>query len=295
MSIEMTTVCTTKACIVVLFIFLCSQMVPGAISERDAEISQLIDALKGESAVAEWHASRRLMELGDAAVPTVAQLVSTPGRLAPRLVAVEVLGGIGTETAMDALLGILRQEKDLAVRGQICMQLGDKRERRAVPVIAKWLAGIGPRSLDDVPGPKEVQPSTCYIRHAEALGMIGDESAVPILKEFRGKIPQNIGYGGFVTGFLTTAVDQALEDIEDNSAFWGAVGMHDGLADSIAPVFRYFRSSNLAELRLYESEVVRRTKEGKVILLRLAKRDDPELATAARALLQKYDDLAIQE
>lgn len=295
MSIEMATVCTTKACTVVLAILLCSQVVPGAISERDAEISQLIDALKGESAVAEWHASRRLMELGDAAVPAVAQLVSTPGRLAPRLVAVEVLGGIGTEAAMDALLDLLRQEKNLAVRGQICMQLGYKRERRAAPVIAEWLAGIGPRSLNDVPGPKEVQPSTCYIRHVEALGMIGDDSAVPILEEFRRKIPKNIGYGGFVTNFVTTAVDQALLEIEDNSAFWRAAGMHDGLASSIAPVFRYFRSSNLAELQLYESEVLRRTKEGKAILQRLTKRADPELATAARALLQKYDDLAIQE
>lgn len=295
MSIGMATVCTAKACIMVLSIFLCSQMVPGAISERDAEISQLTGALKGESAVAEWHASQRLMDLGDAAVPAVAQLVSAPGRLAPRLVAVEVLGGIGTEAAMDALLGILGQEKHLAVRGQICMQLGNRRERRAVPVIAEWLAGIGPRSLNDVPGPKEVQPSTCYIRHVEALGMIGDDSAVQILKEFRRKIPQNIGYGGFITGFLTEAVDQALEDIEDNSAFWRAVGMYGGLADSIAQVFRYFRSSNLAELRLYESEVIRRTKEGKVILQRLTKRDNPELATAAMALLQKYDDLAIQE
>ena len=88
--IGMMTVCTTKACIVVLSIFLCSQMVPGAISDQDAEISQLIDALKGESAVAEWHASQRLMELGDAAVPVRAQLVSTPGRLAPRLVDGEV-------------------------------------------------------------------------------------------------------------------------------------------------------------------------------------------------------------
>ena len=291
----MTTVCTTKACIVVLSIFLCSHIVYGAISERDAEISQLIDALKGESAVAEWHASQKLMELDDAAVPAVAQLASTPGRLAPRLVAVEVLGGIGTEAAMDALLDLLRQEKDLAVRGQICMQLGYKREKRAIPVIAEWLAGIGPRSLDDVPGPKEVQPSTCYIRHAEALGMIGDDSAVPILKEFREKIPQNIGYGGFITNSLTAAVDYALEDIEDNSAFWRAVGMHDGLAGKIAPVFRYFQSSSLARFQLHESEVVRRTKEGKAILQRLTKRNDPELAAAAKALLQKYDDLAIQE
>ena len=299
-SIRMTIVYTMKIYTIALVVFfLCPQMVPGAISESldtgpadsNVEISQLVEALGGESAIAEWYASQSLMRLGDAAVPTLAQLVSASGRLAPRLIAVEVLGKIGTKVAMDALLGDLKTEENLAVRGQICIQLGYAREERAIPIIAQWLAGIGPKSLNDVRGPKEVQPSTCYIRHAEALGMMGNDGAIPILEEFRKKIPQNIGYGGFVTNFVTGAVDQSLADIKDNAAFWKAVEEHDGLTERIAPIFRYFQSNNLSKYRFHESEVVRRTEAGKVILQKLTKHNDSELATAAKSLLHKYDDL----
>ena len=300
----MTIICTLKAYVIALVVFfLCPQMIPGAISEAlntggadsNVEVSQLVEALGGDSAMAEWNASRRLIELGDVAVPAVAQLASASGRLAPRLIAVEVLGRIVTKAAMDALLGSLKAEKNLAVRSQICVQLGYARERRAIPIIAEWLVGIGPKSLNDVRGPKEVQPSTCYIRHVEALGMMGHDSAIPILEEFRKKIPQNIGYGGFVTNFVTGAVDQALADIKDNVAFWEAVEKHDGLAERIAPVFRHFQSSDLSKYRFHESEVVRRTEAGKVILQELTKHTDPELATAAKALLDKYDDLILRK
>ena len=59
------------------------------------------------------------------------------------------------------------------------------------PVIVQWLKTIGPKALDDIPKqPKESQPSTCYLRHIEALRFIGDESVLPALKEFQAKIPQ---------------------------------------------------------------------------------------------------------
>jgi len=260
-------------------------------ADFNEEVSQLIEALRGDNAIAEWKASRKLVELGDVAVPAVGQLAGSPGPLAPRLVAVELLGEIGTKTATEALLDLLKKEKNLAIRGQICTQLGYSREKRAIPIIAEWLAGIGPRALNDVRGPKEVQPSTCYIRHVEALGMIGDESAVPILEEFKKNIPQNIGYGGFVTNFVTGAVNETLADIRDKAAFWQAVGQHPELAEKISPLFRYFRTNNVAKFRHYESEVLRGTEQGKHILQRLTKHADSKLATAAKALLDKYAGL----
>jgi len=273
------------------------ELVPAAnlfhsrVADSNPEVSQLVKYLSGDNAVAEWNASRKLVALGDVAVPAVAQLAGSPGPLAARLLAVEILSDIGTKTAMDALLDLLNKEKNLAVRSQICMQLGYVQEMRAIPIIAEWLRGIGPKSLNDVRGPKEVQPSTCYIRHIEALSMIGDESAIPILEEFKKNIPKNIGYGGFVTNFVTGSVNQALADIKDNAAFWKAVGQHPGLAEKITPIFGHFRTNNVAKFRHYESEVVRGTKWGKGILQGLTKQADSKLAKAAKTLLDKYVDL----
>ncbi len=261
----------------------------------DGEIFQLIKALSGDNAVAEWKASRKLVELGDVAVPAVAELAGSPVHLAPRLLAVEVLGEIGTKSAMDALLDLLKRENNLAVRGQLCTQLGYARERRVIPIIAEWLGSIGPKSLNDVRGPKEVQPSTCYIRHVEALGMIDDESAIPILEEFKKNIPQKIGYGGFVTNFVTGAVNQTLADIRDSVVFWKVVGQNPGLAEKIAPLFGYFQTNNVAKFRHYKSEVVRGTEQGKVIILRLTKQTNSKLAMAAKSLLDEYNNLKISE
>lgn len=264
-------------------------------ADANVEVSQLVKALSGDNALAEWKASKKLAELGDVAVPPLAELAGSQEPLVPRSLAVEILGKIGTKAAMDALLKLLKVENNLAMRGQICMRLGYAREKRALPIIAEWLRTIGPRALNDVHGPKEVQPSTCYIRHVEALGMIGDESAIPILAEFKQNIPPNIGYGGFVTNFVTGSVNQALADIRDNAAFWQSVEKHPGLAERIAPLFRYFHTNNVAKFRHYESEVVRGTKPGKGILQSLTKQADSKLAMAATTLLDRYDDLERNE
>ncbi len=193
---------------------------------------------------------------------------------------------------MNALTALLAGEKkSLAVRGQLCMQLGYAREPRALPVIADWLKDVGPRSLDDVPGPKEVQASTCYLRHIEALAMIGDERAIAVLEEFGRRIPRNIGVGGFLTAFVEGGVREALADLRDKAAFRAAVAGQAGLEQRIAPLFVHFRADPLARFRLHEDEVVRRTPAGRAVLERLAGGSDPALSAAARELLGAWEKL----
>ena len=87
----------------ILIISFCFQIIPGAVSRSsdavvvnwNEKLSQLVNALSGDSAVAEWNASQKLIELRDVAVPAVAQIVTTQERLAPRLIAVEMLGKPG--------------------------------------------------------------------------------------------------------------------------------------------------------------------------------------------------------
>ena len=249
------------------------------------DVAPLIRALAGSDAVAEQAASRKLVALGDAAVPALAQLAASPGPLAPRLLAVERLGEIRSPAAMDALLAQLRTEKDLAVRGQICMQLGHAREKRAVPVLAEGLTAMASRSLADVRGPKESMPSTCFIRHVEALEMIGDESAIPLLEGLAPSLPK-ITPDGFIRVFVAEAVRQAIENLRDGAAFWGEVRKHPGLEEKVNALFAHFRSSPLARLRLHENEVIRHTDQGGRILQRLTQDRDPSVAAAANGLLQ---------
>ena len=191
-----------------------------------SDISGAIAAVRGPNALAEWHGGRALVAAGDAAVPALEKLAGPPGPLAPRLIAVELLGEIGSKAAMDALTGILKGEKVLAVRGQICMQLGKAREKRAVPVLCEWLKTIGPRALNDRGAPKESEPSTCYARHLEALGVIGDERAIPAIEEFLKGIPKGVGYGGFISNFVLQAAQEAIQDIKNASS--DSRGNHEG-------------------------------------------------------------------
>lgn len=258
----------------------------------DAQIPAFINALSGPDAVAEASATQKLLQLGDNAVPALAKLAGDPGPLAPRLIAVELLGRIGTPPAVDALLAILPAEKNLAVRGQVCIQLGYAGDARAVPVIAEWFKTIGPRALDDLRGPKELQPSTCYIRHVEALGMIGDERAIPILEDFVRKIPPGIGVGGFLSNFVTGAVNETLEDLKDRAAFMKSVRKHDGLEQAIRPLLNHLRRDRVARFRLAEDEVIRHTSRGKSVLDGLVNHREPAIAAAAKALLFHWDQLA---
>ena len=263
--------------------FLCAEDVPPA---SGGAAPELVRALSGPDAAAEWQASRKLVAMGGAAVPALNEVVGTAGPLQPRLVAAELLGEIGTKPATDALLELLANEKrDLAVRSQIVTQLGYMREKRAVPLIAEWFKEVGPRAIHDVPGPKEEQPSTCYIRHAEALALIGDERGLAILEEFKKKIPQNVGWHGFLTNFVTGAVTNSLEELKEKVAFWTEVRKRRGLEEKSGPLFEHFHSSRVAKFRLHESEVIRRTERGKEIVRELSQQQDRALAQAARALL----------
>jgi len=251
--------------------------------------AQLVKQLAGPNALAEWRAGRKLVAQGDAAVPALEQLAGSTGPLAPRLVAVELLGEIATPKARDALVALLAKErKALAVRGQLCMQLGYLREARAIPAIAEWLGAIGPRSLHDVRAPKEALPSTVYARHAEALGMIGDPRAIPILETFAKKLPKGVGYGGFISNFVAGAAQSAIADLKENAAFWEAVRKQPGLEAKLAPLFDHFRTDRVAAFRHHEREVVGGTPQGRTILRDLAASPNSPLADAAKALLTHY-------
>jgi len=258
-------------------------------AEATSELAQRIDDLRGPNALAEWHASRKLVAAGDKAVDLLAALASAEGPIAPRLAAIELLGEIGTKAAREALVGLLRwEEKNLAVRGQLCMQVGYLREASAVPVIAEWLEKIGPQSLHDVGGPKEAQPSTCYMRHVEALWLIGDERAIPILEAFEQKIPRNLG---FLSNFVTGGTSNALEELKATAAFWREVRKQAGLEAAIAPLFEHLRSDPVARFRHHESEVVRCTAWGTAILAELTHHASPAVVRSAEKLLARYQTL----
>jgi hypothetical protein len=125
----------------------------------------------------------------------------------------------------------------------------------------------------------------------EALGMIADERAIPMLEAFEKKIPQGIGYGGFLSNFLGGAVKETLADLKVQTSFWAAVRRHPGLEEKVAPVFEHLRADPVARFRMQEDEVIRGTEEGRAVLAHLAAGDDAVAAAGAKALLANFDEL----
>jgi len=250
-------------------------------------------ALRGPDALAEWKARHALAALGDAAVPALKSLAADPGPLPPRWLAIELLGQIATPAARDALVGLLAAEKkDLAVRNQLCIVLGVLRERKAVPALSEWLARLGPGALNDVHGPKELQPSTVFVRHLEALEQIGDPSAISAVEKFLDGVKKGAGPGGFITNFVLNAAETALASLKEREAFWAAIRKHPGLEARLAPLFDHLSVDPVARFRFHESDVLRRGEQGRALLRRLGSCDKPAIAAAAKALLEKYDGLA---
>ena len=271
------------------FVLVAAALAGGA---RAADVQSHIAALRGPDALAEWQARRALAAMGDAAVPELKRLAGEPGPLAPRWLAIELLGEIATPAARQALVALLEAErKDLGIRNQLCIQLGSLRERKAVPVLVEWLKRMGQGALNDVGGPKEFQPSTLFARHLEAIGQIGDASAIPAVRAFLHDVPKGVGYGGFISNFVINAAESALERLTDGEAFWAAVRMHPGLEPKLAPLFAHLAADPVARFRFHETEVLLRGEPGKAILRRLASHEKPAIAAAAKALLEKYDDL----
>jgi HEAT repeat protein len=262
----------------------------GALPAGADEIADLAAALGGGDAVAERRACQRLPGMGEPAVAELARTARAGESLPARLMAVELLGRIGSPAAASALIEQLRIEKDLSLRNQICIQLGRLRDERAVPVLAEWLRTIGPRAIDDVPGPKEAQPSTCYLRHVEALAQIGDERAVPALETFARNIPKGVGYGGFISNFLNEATKEAILEIREKAAFEAAV-RRAGIADALPPLLTWMRTDSVARYRMHEDQLIRRTAQGRAIVEQLTKHDDPAVASAAKAVLGKWETL----
>jgi len=82
--------------------------------------------------------------------------------------AVEALGKIGDNKAVEALMNVMEKEKDVWVRKSVILQLGDLKVKRAIPLLIK--------SLED---------NTGFIvsASAHALTLIGDTKALEPIKE----------------------------------------------------------------------------------------------------------------
>jgi len=248
-----------------------------------ATVEEHTAALSGPNALAEWKAFSALVEAGDQAVPALLKLATTDGPLQPRLMAMDALREIGTDSARRALMDILRTEhKDLAVRCQACIHLGALRERRAIPLLAAWLDTVGPRSLHDVRGPKEAQPSTCYLRHVEALSQICDPSAIPAIERFQKRMPKGVGYGGFLSNFVLRGVEGALANLRAKEVFLRRVSGKEG---ALKPLFSHVRTDPVSRYRLHEALIIRGGHEADMLLRVFAGNETADFANAARVLL----------
>ncbi len=273
-----------------------------AAAAGSAPLDEALADLRGADPVARRAAAALLVATpGDAPVAPLAQLAADgQAPLRQRLLASELLGRRGGAASAAALVQQLDHEQDLAVRGQLCLWLGRRREAAAVPALLAWLKTIGPQALNDLPGkPKEGQPATCYVRHLEALGLIGDERALPAITEFRRRVPANVGVGGFLSHFVAEAADHALDRIAAQATFRQAVAAVPGLAAAVAPLLVWLRDDPVARLRLSEDDVVRRRPAGKALLERLVAGQvagvDAAVAAGARALLAAWDRLTPPE
>jgi len=109
--------------------------------------------------------------------------------------AVEALGKIGDNKAVEALMNVMEKEKDVWVRKSVILQLGELKVRRAIPLLIK--------SLED---------NTGFIvsASAHALTLIGDTKALGPIKERLKTIKSTAA-----TRDLRNAI-QKLEKLEKN-------------------------------------------------------------------------------
>ena len=260
---------------------------PDATGTLDHDAFELVDALQGEDAVARFLAEEQLIELGDAALPTLAPLASSPGDTPARRRAVNVLAAIGSEKAVNLLCHILHEEQDVMVRGLICQHLGRLGAEEAVPIIGKWLLTIQGKSFQwGEPSPKSMKPPQAWIWHVHALREIGSEEAVPILEKMLAT-----KHGGNAGRSLMQVYRQDLSELNREVAFWESVRSVPGLERDAKLLFGFFRTNTLALMRLYRSKVIGLGLEGRWVLEDMKNHSDEKLRDAATSLLRNYDKL----
>jgi len=265
-----------KRYLVCLIILLCFQMV--------SQASDLVSALVGDDAVARFMAEEKLVEMGDAAVPILEPLATSPGFTPKRQYAINILARISSEQAIDLLLRILEQEPDVKLRALICWHLGRLGVEEAVPIIGKWLFTIQGREFNPEGQPQSANKWYAWIEHVHALREIGSEKGIPILeKMLRTK------HGGRVGKQFTIAYQQSLDELRQEAAFWSAVRRVPGLESEAKLLFQFFRRDTLALIRLYRDKVIHLGIEGRWVLEGMKNHPDEKLRKAATALLSNLD------
>lgn len=277
--------------------------VPGAIpgllaaEPRPTQYSpaKLVSALAEEDAVARLIAEEQLVKMGDAAIPALEPLATSPGLTLAREDAINILGNIGTKKAIKILLRILDREQEVMVRSVVCRHLGRIGVEEAVPIIGRWLFTIRGKSFKWVHhqdqrrlmgSPRVLSRTYAWMEHVYALSAIGSEKAIPILEKM--VRTQHKGEAGRA---LITTYKQHLAELEKEAEFWQAVRRMPGLEPKAKRLFSFFRQDSLAIIRLYRDKVIRGGIEGRWVLEDLKKHPELKVREAATALLKYYPSL----
>ncbi|MDF0673948.1 MAG: HEAT repeat domain-containing protein [Nitrospira sp.] len=134
----------------------------GRVRNADA-VEPLIPLLQDKVKAVREEAALALAAIGDAAIPSLLKALRHEDWLV-RLHAVESLGKAKSKQAVEALLSVLFNDRDSAVREDAVRALGEIGDPRAVEFLLTAMREPGLRTLA-----------------VEALGRIGDARAVPLL------------------------------------------------------------------------------------------------------------------
>lgn len=134
----------------------------GKVQSADA-VEPLIPLLQDKVKAVREEAAAALAAIGDAAIPALLKALQHADWLV-RLHAVESLGKAKSKPAVEPLLSVLFNDRDLAVREDAVRALGEIGDPRAVEHLFTAMREPGLRTLA-----------------VEALGRIGDSRAVPVL------------------------------------------------------------------------------------------------------------------
>jgi len=250
------------------------------------DAGRLVRALSGDDAVARFLAEEQLIRMGDRALPALGPLATAQGFTPARQYAIHLLGRIRSQRAARLLVRILDEDRDVRVRGLVCQHVGRLGVKAARPIIERWLLTIRGKAFGGWRGQASGTPLYGWVRHVHALRQIGSERSVPVLERMLER-----KHGGPGGGMLMRAYRENLAELRREAAFWKAVRRVRGLERHVNALFGFFRTDDLARIRLYRNKVVRLEVEGRWVLEGMRRHPDATLRAAAAALLGNYEGL----
>jgi len=251
-----------------------------------ASAKQLVATFSGDDAVARFEAEERLTAMGDDALAALAPLATSTGYAPARRYAIHTVAAIGTPKAIDLLLRVLKNERNIHARGLACMHLGRLGVEEAVPLIGKWLSTIRGRPIGQFRHPVVLKPAGEWMRHVDALREIGSEKGIPILEAMI-----KAGHGGQGGRALMRTYREALFELQREKTFRDAVRSVPKLEVKVKVLFDFFRRDTLARIRLHRMKLVGLGTEGRWVLEDLRKHPDAKTRDAAAAVLSAYPRL----